>query len=121
MDYTAIFIKISKILAILAGLIAIRVVVQAAMRGRRTSGFLKSLLPFVVPPLVTGGPMLIAIPACMYALREPSVPGAFVLMAFGGAAALALGLGAMFALLMIQQREIARLETLVTGSTDPAP
>ena len=43
-----------------------------------------SVLPFFVPPLITGGPMFIAVPAALYALKEPAAPAQFASFAFGG-------------------------------------
>ncbi|HJP30655.1 MAG TPA: hypothetical protein QGF95_08880 [Candidatus Latescibacteria bacterium] len=73
----------------------------------------RKLLPFFVPPLITGGPMAIAIPASLYALKESSVTANLALVAFAGAVSLSVGLAVMFVIVMRQEREIDRLRVLV--------
>lgn len=78
-----------------------------------------SILPFFVPPLITGGPMFIAIPAALYALKEPAAPAQFAYFAFGGGAGLGIGLALMFAILMRLTREIDSLRaTIEAGAQD---
>ena len=72
-----------------------------------------SLLAFFIPPLITGGPLFIAIPASMYALKNPDVSAYLGLMAFAGGVGLSIGVGLMFLLLLRQGREIVHLRGLV--------
>ena len=107
--------NIMKILGILAALITLRFVVQAVIRRPGSGGFLKGLLPFALPPLITGGPAFIAMPASLYALLDPSAPALLALMAWAGGVMLAIGLAAMFGMLTRQQTEILRLGELLAS------
>ncbi len=70
-------------------------------------------LPLIIPPLITGGPMLLAIPASMYALKDPGVSAYLALMAFAGGAGLVIGLVLIFVILLRQGREIVHLRELL--------
>ena len=56
-------IDVLKVLGIIAALIALRFIIQAVMKNRKAGELMKVILPFLIPPLITGGPMFIAIPA----------------------------------------------------------
>ncbi|MFC1526104.1 hypothetical protein ACFL6X_04750 [Candidatus Latescibacterota bacterium] len=114
MDYV---MNIGKLLAIFAALIALRFFIQAVTKGRGCEQPGASRLSFVVAPLITGGPMFIAIPASMYALKEPSAPSFFALAAWGGALGLAIGLVIMFRTLMRQQQDILTLQELLADQS----
>ena len=73
----------------------------------------RSILPYLIPPLITGGPMLLAIPASLYALKDPGVPASLGHMAFAGGVGLVIGLVLMFVVLLRQGLEIVRLSALV--------
>ena len=71
------------------------------------------VLPFCVPPLITGGPMFVALTTAMCVLNDPDVPSKFALFAFAGGAGLGIGLVIVFGIVMRQGREIARLRGLI--------
>ena len=73
----------------------------------------RSILPYLIPPLITCGPMLLAIPASLYALKDPGVPASLGHMAFAGGVGLVIGLVLMFIFLLRQGREIVRLSALM--------
>ena len=110
--------QVVKIAAILAALIALRFFVQAVARRPGSGRFLQGILPFALPPLITGCPMFIAIPAAAYAISDPTVTPYLAVMAFAGGVGLAFGLVALYGLVMRQQRELARLEEMITGASD---
>jgi hypothetical protein len=111
--------NVFKILIILSTLMVLRYVIQAVMRREGFQAGMRSALPFVVPPLVCGGPMAIALSAA-YPSSDPAVAGLFALVAFAGAVALAIGLAAMHAMLQVQQRQITRLQEMLESSHDRA-
>ncbi len=114
-------ITILKVVGIAAALILVRFVIQALLHRHllhkhhgKFEWFSKNLLPFCIPPLITGGPMFIAMAASLFAIQTESVPVLFVFMAFGGGLGLMFGLMAIFSLVMQQQRKIQHLESLLT-------
>ena len=111
MDYES----ISGLAAVLVVLVVLRIIVQRALKNPKVSAVLKTVLPFVVPPLIFGGPMFIALPASMYSIKEG--PPFLGMAAFAGALALSLGVGAMLVILTRQQKEIERLEGLITDKS----
>lgn len=104
---------IAKVVVIIAALIALRWGVQIIMRkpiSLKTAG---SALSFMLPPLITGGPMFIAIPASLYAIKSPDVPLFIVLMSYVGGLCLSIGLVAILTMLQRQKEAIHRLEALL--------
>ena len=111
-------IAVFKVIAIFAVLIALRLIIQARMNNTKGGELLKNMLPFFVPPLITGGPILIAIPALLSAGANPS-SGSY--LAIFGAAGLSIGLVAMLGMLTRQGNEIRRLERLIGGDDGKKP
>lgn len=107
-------INVGKVVGILIALIAFRFIVQAVMKKSNVRKLAGSILPFLLPPLITGGPMFIAIPAILYPMENSNVSSYLAVMAFAGGAGLSIGLGAIFIIVQRQGEEISRLEKLVT-------
>ena len=110
-------IDILKIVVIACALIALRIVIQALIKHGGGGNFLERVPLFAMPPLLTGGPMFIALPAGLYAVQSESVPNAFFLMALGGGLGLTFGLLVMFTMLIAQRRQIERLQELISGES----
>ena len=106
-------IEIAKIAGIIIALVALRLIVQSTMKNSKAIEWMKRNLTFLMPPLITGGPMFIAIPAAQYAIADPSVSSYLALSAFAGGAGLGIGLVMLLARLMHQEREIRELRTLI--------
>jgi len=107
--------NVVKIVGILAALIALRFAVQAVIRREGSMRSLRAIMPFAVPPLITGGPGFLGVAALVCVASDPSLPPQLGLMGMLGGVGLALGLVAMFSMLMRQQRELARLGELLAG------
>ncbi len=105
--------NIAKIAAMVVVLILLRVGVQALMKSGPTPGRLTRALPFLLPPLITGGPMFLALPIAAAVMNDPTVPPVFVFLAFGGAVLLGFGLAGLFVLVSRQQRQIDELRTML--------
>ena len=106
--------EIGLVAVALIALIAFRwFVLRAAVQSPGAKGLMKNALPMLVPPLVTGGPLFIAIAAASYPVEGPEVSPFFVYAAFGGGVALSIGLAAMASMLMVQQRQLGRLTARV--------
>lgn len=111
--------NIVKIAAILVALIVVRVGVQALLRSRSgPGGRFGDVVPFVLPPMITGGPMFLAIPVAAVLLRDPEVPSFLVYLVFGGAVLLGMGLAGLLYLLMRQRRQIDELTSLLPVQTE---
>lgn len=111
--------EIGLVAVALVALIAFRwFVLRAAVQNPRAKGRLQSALPMILPPLVAGGPLFIAIAAASYPVESPEVSPFLVYAAFGGGIALSVGLAAMVSMLMTQQRQISRLTALVAPEPD---
>ena len=108
-------VEIGKILAIVAALIALRFVVQVAIKNSGITKYMRRGLAFVIPPLITGGPMFITLAAVQHTFDTPEASPKFAILAFAGAVGLAIGLVMMLALLMQQQRQILQLQEQVAG------
>jgi hypothetical protein len=108
-------INILKVVGIMAALFAFRMVVQILLRrsGARY-GWLKNILPFMLPPLLTGGPMFLAFPVFFLAVKSESIPSFVAIMSLAGGLGLMFGLLAMMAMLMKQQRRLQELESLLS-------
>ncbi len=85
------------------------------MRARSKS---RAFLLFLIPPLITGAPMFNAVPAALYAMKEPAAPAQFAYLAFGGGAGLGIGLALMFTIIMRLTREIDRLREIVEAGAE---
>ena len=107
-----------RVLAILAALIAFRFIIQAVMNNPKRRKLMGAVVPFLIPPLITGGPMFIAIAASMYPVHSPDVSPFFAYAAFGGGAATAIGLAGLAVMQGQQGREIQRLESLILCEND---
>jgi len=111
--------NVAKVLAVLAALLTLRVFAQRMQRRSGEPGHTRDFLAFALPPLITGGPAFIAMPASLYALREESVASGMAILAWAGGAMLAVGLVMMYMLLMRQQREIADLRDRLASENSP--
>ncbi|MBT4100682.1 MAG: hypothetical protein HOM68_29625 [Gemmatimonadetes bacterium] len=107
-------INILKVVGIMAALIAFRMVVQILLRKSGAGfGWLKDVLPFILPPLLTGGPMFLAFPVFFLAVKSESIPSFVAIMSLAGGLGLMFGLMAIVSMLMKQQRRIQELEGLL--------
>ena len=70
-----------RIAAIVVGLVALRFGLQAVLRRRGRGGLKK--LRFLLPPLITGGPMFVALPTAVIISRDPETPTFFFYFAIG--------------------------------------
>ena len=108
-------INILKVVGIMAALLAFRIVIQILLRRSGASyGWLKNVLPFMLPPLLTGGPMFLAFPVFFLAVKSESIPSFVAIMSLAGGLGLMFGLLAMMAMLMKQQRRLQELESLLS-------
>ena len=105
--------NIVKIAAILAAVILVRIGVQMLLRRQDASRGLTRILPFILPPMITGGPMFLALPVAVAVMGDSSVSPLFVYLAFGGAVLLGLGLAGLLVLLSQQQRQIDELRLMI--------
>ncbi|MFA6109186.1 MAG: hypothetical protein WDA75_10480 [Candidatus Latescibacterota bacterium] len=112
MDYVTSAITV---LGILSALVAVRLVARVLGRHPASGRFLKALLPFALPPLITGGPGLIGVSVFLCSLRDPSVPSYLALLGLAGGVMLAIGLTVMLGMLTRQQREILGLQKRAAG------
>ena len=107
-----------RIILIVAGLIALRFAVQWILNRRRAVGAASAaspLLGFVLAPLLTGGPMFIALSVLFGGLEKGGTPA--FLMGLGGGLGLAFGLVGLFAIVMRQQREIDALREQIGSAS----
>ena len=112
--------NVLKVLVILSALLVLRVLIQAALRRQGVQAGIRHALPFLVPPLVCGGPMALAL-AAAFGSADAAASAVFAMVGFAGAVALAVGLVAMHTMIQNQQREIARLrEALIPAGGDRA-
>lgn len=106
-------IYIGKIVAIIAVSITVKFIIQAALKKSKVRKLFGAISPFLLPPMITGGPMFIAIPAFAYAVKSPDIPPFLVIMPLVGGLALSFGLVAMLIMLQRQRERIERLERLI--------
>jgi hypothetical protein len=112
-------INILKVVGIMAALLAFRIVIQILLRRSGASyGWLKNVLPFMLPPLLTGGPMFLAFPVFFMAVKSEYSPTFVAIMSLAGGLGLMFGLLAMMAMLMKQQRRLQELESLLPVQED---
>jgi hypothetical protein len=107
----------AKAVAVVIVLVGLRVVIQVVVRRSVFWRRLPSILPFCLPPLLTGGPMFIAFPAMFYVVRDPSAPSFLFILALGGGLGLALGLTGLLLLVNQQGRELAELREQLAGES----
>lgn len=109
--------SVLRVIIIVVGLLALRVVVQRALQ-RRGGGLgpgLSSGLRFLLPPMLTGGPMFLAVACAAGALKSPDTPPFLFFMALGGGVALGIGLMLLLALFLQQQRAIEALQAQLSA------
>lgn len=110
--------NIWSIVLIFAGLIALRFVVQWVLSRRPNVGAASSASPalgFILAPLLTGGPMFIALAGLFGGLEKGGTLVFF--MGLGGGLATAFGLVGLFTIVMRQQREIDTLREQIGGGS----
>ena len=111
------FENLVRIAAIIAGLIALRFALQAVLRRRGGGGLEK--LRFLLPPLITGGPMFVALPTALIIARDPEAPAFFFFFTLGGGLALMFGLMMMFMMIVQQQDTINQLKAQLESESTP--
>jgi len=94
----SILIDVGKVVGIIVALIAVRFIIKTVLKNPKIPKPARGTLTFLLPPLITGGPMFIAIPASLYAMESPEI-SSYAFMALAGGAGLSIGLAAMFVIL----------------------
>lgn len=104
---------VSKIVGIMAALIIVRLIIRAALKESVVQKLSGAISPILLSPMITGGPMFIAMPVFAYAVKNPEIPSFLVLMPLIGGLGLSWGLVIMLAKLQRQKERIDRLERLI--------
>ncbi len=117
-----ILVNVAKVAGILIALVGLRfLVIRHSGQNSKVNGALKTVLRFLLPPLITAAPMFIAISAAVYPMKTPSLPPFFVYAAFGGGVGLSIGLAAMFIMVVKQGEKVDRLEQLIATEGHQTP